>query len=135
MGQVGGGTLLSRDGPWDTLGHRLQTGHLWIATGFDWPPEPVTLGHQTASAPRANGPCPVVPRWGQTAQLALGAVVGHHLGQHPKMRKGGSMKKVLVTVRLTAKEKATMAAIARREGKSLTAWAAGAIRAARDRTA
>jgi len=43
------------------------------------------------------------------------------------MKKQG---KVLVRVPVTAEEKATMAEIARRQGKSLTAWAAGAIRAA-----
>jgi len=42
------------------------------------------------------------------------------------MKKG----KVLVRVPVTAAEKREMAAIAKREGKSLTAWAAGAIRAA-----
>ena len=43
--------------------------------------------------------------------------------------------KVLVRVPMTAAEKREMAAIAKREGKTLTAWAVGAIRAARDRTA
>jgi predicted HicB family RNase H-like nuclease len=43
------------------------------------------------------------------------------------MKKQG---KVQLAVPVTAAEKATMAAMARREGKSLTAWAAGAIRAA-----
>ena len=50
-----------------------------------------------------------------------------------KTRKGRIMKKqgkVQLAVPVTAAEKATMAAMARREGKSLTAWAAGAIRAA-----
>lgn len=42
------------------------------------------------------------------------------------------MKKQMVrlAVPVTAAEKREMAAIAKRDGKSLTAWAAGAIRAA-----
>lgn len=42
------------------------------------------------------------------------------------MKKG----KVLVRVPVSAEEKREMAATAKREGKSLTAWAEGAIRAA-----
>ena len=43
------------------------------------------------------------------------------------------MDKVLVRVPVTAEEKREMAEAAKRAGMSLTAWAAGAIRAARQK--
>ena len=60
------------------------------------------------------------------------AAAGRYFRRVELARKGGEMKKgkVLVRVPVSAEEKREMAATAKREGKSLTAWAEGAIRAA-----
>ena len=61
--------------------------------------------------------------------MILASVKGR--GKAARMTKG----KVLVRVPVSSAEKREMAEIARRHGKTLTAWAEAALRAARDRTA
>jgi len=81
----------------------------------------------------SKNPCPNVPRREQKDTWTNAPVLFHDSRSVEEARKGRIMKKqgkVQLAVPVTAAEKATMAAMARREGKSLTAWAAGAIRAA-----